>query len=150
MGLWLRRILIAAAVLLLAAQFIPADCNNPPADPAKHMYAVEGAPAGIRSILNRSCTDCHSSETRWPWYSHVAPVSWVVASDVHEARRKMNLSEWGNYPEKKRDHEMEEICNEIIDGGMPDSKYTWIHRAARVSQEEREAVCQWTGSPHHQ
>jgi hypothetical protein len=143
-----RRILIGLVVLFLAAQTVPVDRKNPPADPAKNFYTVENVPPNLRTIFNRSCADCHSNQTRWPWYSHVAPVSWIVANDVHEARHHVNFSEWANYDAKKRDHEIEEICNEILEGDMPDSKYTLIHRGARVSQQEREAVCQWTGSPH--
>jgi len=148
MRVWLRRSGKAFAALFVLAQLVPVNRKNPPSVPAKSMYVIENAPANLRAILNRSCSDCHSNETRWPWYSYVAPASWLVANDVHEARRKMNLSEWADYSEKKRDHELEEICNEILDSSMPDGKYTWIHRSARLSEDERDAVCQWTGSPH--
>jgi mono/diheme cytochrome c family protein len=144
----LRRILVVLVVLLIAAQVVPVNRENPPADPARDFYTTEKVPQNLRAIFDRSCANCHSNQTRWPWYSHVAPVSWLVANDVHEARHHVNFSEWGNYDAKKRDHDIEEICNEILEGDMPDTKYTLIHRNARLSQEEREAVCQWTGSPH--
>lgn len=149
MRVWLRSGIVAAAVLA-AVQFIPVDRRNPTSLPAKSMYVVEGVPENLRSIMNGSCNDCHSNETRWPWYGYVAPASWIIASDVHQARRKMNLSDWGDFSEKKRAHELEEICNEILDGSMPDSKYTWIHRNSRLAADERDAVCRWTKSPHQQ
>ncbi len=141
---------IVGAAVLAALQLIPVDRKNPSSVPAKSMYVVESVPENVRSLLKRSCSDCHSNETRWPWYSYVAPASWILASDVHEARRKMNLSDWADYSEKKQSHELEEICNEILDGSMPDSKYTWIHRDSRLTANERDAVCQWTNGPHHQ
>jgi Haem-binding domain len=148
MRFWLR-VGIVGGVVFALVQFIPVDRKNPAVVPEKSMYVVEGAPENVRAVMNRSCNDCHSNETRWPWYGHVAPASWMVASDVHEARRKMNLSEWANYSVKKRAHELEEICNEILDGSMPDGKYTWIHRSSKLTGDERDAVCEWTSSPHH-
>lgn len=145
---WLRRAGIAFAIILAAIQFVPVNRNNPPVDPSKTFYTIEKVPQNLQGIFERSCADCHSNQTNWPWYSYVAPVSWMVANDVHEARHHMNFSEWGDYDAKKRDHKTEEICNEILDGGMPDTKYTLVHRGTKLSQDEREAICQWTGSPH--
>ena len=145
---WLRRTIIVLAILLLGIQFVPLNRDNPAVDQAKTFYATENVPQNLQTIFDRSCADCHSNHTAWPWYSHIAPVSWMVANDVHEARHHMNFSEWAKYDAKKRDHEIEEICNEILEGDMPDTKYTLIHRRARLSQDEREAICKWTGSPH--
>jgi len=136
------------AVALVAIQFVPVHRDNFPVDSTKTIESVENMPPDLRTIVHRSCADCHSDQTRWPWYSYIAPSSWMVASDVHEARRKMNLSTWGNYSAAKRDHELEEICNEVLEGDMPDSKYAFIHRSAKLSQPEREAICTWTGSAH--
>lgn len=138
---------MAAAAVLLVAQLVPVRHDNPASDRSKSFYTTERAPLDVEHIVRRSCNDCHSNETSWPWYSYVAPVSWIVAHDVHEARGKMNFSEWGNYTGKKRDHELEEICNELLEGDMPDSKYMLIHHSARVTEQEREAICAWTGSP---
>jgi hypothetical protein len=142
-GKHLRRIL---AISFLAIQLVPVHRENPPVDPAKTIFATATVPANIHAIVQRSCKDCHSNETRWPWYSKVAPVSWLVANDVKEARHELNFSEWGTYSEKRKDHKLEEICDQVRDGGMPDAKYTWIHRDAKLGQEERSAVCAWTES----
>jgi hypothetical protein len=144
-----QRIVFVLFALAIALQFIPVDRGNPSAIPAKSIYAAQSVPANVHAIFDRSCNDCHNNQTRWPWYSYVAPVSWVIANDVHEARRKMNFSNWGDYSLNKQNHELEEICNELHDGEMPDSKYVLIHRNAKVTQEESEAVCQWTSSLHH-
>ena len=148
MRTWLRRIIITLVIILIAIQFVPVNRTNPPTDAAKSIYVVEKMPENLQALLNRSCKDCHTNETHWPWYSYVAPVSWLVANDVHEARHHMNFSEWGTYNAKKRDHELEEVCNWTMGGDMPDGKYLFIHRSAKVTQAEKEALCTWTGSPH--
>jgi len=138
---------MAVGALLLLAQFVPVTHDNAPSDRAQSFFNIEPLPLEVHGILQRSCNDCHSNDTSWPWYSYVAPASWMIAHDVHQARGKMNFSEWGSYGAKKRDHAIEEICNEILDDDMPDNKYTLLHRSARLTQQEREAVCTWTGSP---
>ena len=141
---WIKRIAFLILALFIAAQFIPVNRSNPAVDPAKTIYAAGIVPANIHTILQRSCKDCHSDETHWPWYSYVAPVSWLVASDVHDARDEVNLSEWAGYNQRRKDHKLEEICEQVRGHRMPDSKYTLIHRGAFMSEAERVEVCQWT------
>ncbi len=141
---WLKRIALLILVLLIAAQFIPVNRTNPPVNPANTIYAAGIVPANIHTILQRSCKDCHSDETHWPWYSYVAPVSWLVALDVHDARDEVNLSRWSGYSQREKDHKLEEICEQVHGHRMPDSNYTLIHRGARMSEAERVEVCQWT------
>jgi hypothetical protein len=145
--MWFRRIALGVVLLLGAAQFIPVDRSNRPVDPGKTFYTTENVPPKVQALLDRSCTDCHTNQTRWPWYNGIAPISWVVANDVHSARRKLNFSEWGNYSAKKRDHEKEEICDEVMEGDMPDGKYAFVHPKSKLTTDERAAICEWTGSP---
>jgi len=140
---WLKRSGLAVILLLASIQFFAIDRHNPVVEPSQTIYSTESPPAEVRSILQRSCNDCHSNETRWPWYSYIAPVSWVVANDVHQARRRMNFTEWGTYPSKKRADRLEEFCEQLMNGEMPDRKYTFIHRNARLTQEERASLCAW-------
>lgn len=130
----LRRILkvalAVAGVALLAIQLVPygRDHVNPP---------VTGEPAWdspvTKALFMGTCADCHSNLTRWPWYSHVAPASWLVQSDVDEARSKFNVSEWGR-PGK---NEGEEAAEELGEGNMPLRPYLLAHPSARLSAEER-------------
>lgn len=144
MRTWLKRIGIGLLVALVIAQFIPLKRTNPPVDPSKTIYASLPVPANVQNIFERSCKDCHSNETVWPWYSHVAPVSWVVVQDVNEGRSNLNFSEWATYPAKKKDDKFKQICDQLSSGEMPDWKYTLIHRRAKLTDEERDAVCLWT------
>ncbi len=144
MRLWVKRILFAIAFLLLAIQFVPVSRNNPSFDPSRSIYATVPVPEDVKAVFERSCRNCHSNETAWPWYSYVAPVSWVVAHDVHEARKKMNFSEWGGYSAQRKEDRLEEICEQVTNGDMPDRKYALLHREARPTAAERAALCQWT------
>ena len=98
----------------------------------------------VLSIIQRSCRDCHSEATQYPWYSYVAPVSWLVESDVDGGRRHLNLSHWSEYPLARRERSLSEIANQVKDRDMPLPQYTWIHRDARLSAADVDAVFQWT------
>ena len=140
---WVKRVGLAATVGLLASQLVPVNRSNPTVDPSKALDAVQSVPAAVQIVFDRSCKNCHSDETKWPWYSYVAPLSWVVAHDVHEGRRAMNFSQWGNYTANKKEDRLEEICEQVTNGDMPDRKYVFVRRNARVTAEERAAICQW-------
>ena len=144
MSRWLTKIWVALLAAFIAAQFIPVNRQNPAEDPSRSLDAKEHVPPAVKTILSRSCQNCHSNETSWPWYSYVAPASWMIAHDVHAARKKMNFSKWGDYTAEKREEKLEEICEQINEGDMPDPKYLWLHRSARMSRSDRETVCQWT------
>jgi hypothetical protein len=141
---FLRWLLLGLVIALVVSQFIPVDRSNPPADPGKDIAARIPPPPPVAAALERACRDCHSNRTRWPWYSRVAPVSWVVVSDVKDGRRHLNFSEWGAYDESRAHTKLQEICDEVTSGGMPDFKYTLIHRDAALSPQEVSAICGWT------
>ena len=141
---WVKRIGFAILVPVVVIQFVPVNRNNPHVDPAQTIYATLPVPGDVRAIFERSCSNCHSNETSWPWYSYVAPISWVVAHDVHQARKVMNLSEWRGYSATKKTDKLEEICEQLTNGDMPDRKYVLIHKQARPTAKEKDVVCQWT------
>jgi Haem-binding domain len=143
---WGAKVATAAVVVFAGMQAIPVDRRNSPLDSSRTIFASEAMPVNVAGVLRRSCQDCHSNQTHWPWYSYVAPMSWIVASDVHKARRQMNFSEWAGYSEKKREERLNGICEQVVNGDMPEGKYALIHRRARVSEDERRAVCQWVES----
>ncbi|MCB9848978.1 MAG: heme-binding domain-containing protein [Phycisphaeraceae bacterium] len=140
----LRRIaLIVVGVLLLVAvgiQFRPVNRSNPP------VTMVVDAPPQVMSILKRSCFDCHSNETVWPWYSYVAPVSWLVADDVEEGREHVNFSAWDGYDAEDRADLIGECWKEVSRGKMPLKKYLRMHPDAALSQEDLVAIAEWAGA----
>src|SRR5258708_32654712 len=97
---WARWALTVCLLALIGMQFVRPDRSDPAVSPAASLEAK--APPEIKALLDRSCRDCHSNETRWPWYSQVAPVSWLVASDIHQGRDRFNYSEWTSYSSEDR------------------------------------------------
>jgi hypothetical protein len=139
------RLMIAALVVLALLQFYRPAKTNPPEAAGQNVESQLQPPEEVAKVLRRSCYDCHSHRTRWPWYAHVAPVSWVVADDVKRAREHLNFSEWGRMPPGDQQHALVEMCKEVEAGAMPLASYTWLHRGTRLSDAERRAFCAWTG-----
>lgn len=139
----IKPIIVATVVLLAAIQIVPVSAHNAPVVPSHSIYSVQAMPPQVRSVFENSCNDCHSSETHWPWYSHIAPVSWIVAHDVREGRKHVNFSEWGTYSPKKQEDKLELICEQVTNGDMPDAMYAFFHRQSRLTQDQRDAVCEW-------
>ena len=129
--------------MFVAAQFFPIHRDNPPVDPTHTLYTSTPVPSNVHTVLERSCSDCHSNATVWPWYSHLAPVSWMIADDVHGGRRHFNISEWNSYPDEKKIRKLGEICEQVKTGEMPDEKYTLVHRGTSLSTEEKAMLCDW-------
>jgi len=125
-----RRWLIGVLVLFVAIQLIPYgwDHTNPPVT-----ATVTWDSGNTESLVRGACFDCHSNETRWPWYSYVAPVSWLVQSDVDEGRGKLNFSEG------KLDN-VKEVGDEVSEGDMPPWYYRPMHRKSRLSSKEKQAL----------
>ena len=134
---------LAFAVLALAflgMQLVPVERQNPPVE------TEVPASEKVRSILRRACYDCHSNETRWPWYSRIAPVSWLVAHDVHEGREELNFSTWNRLSTKKQVEALHESWEEVEEGEMPPWFYLPPHPDARLSAHDRAALRNWSRS----
>jgi hypothetical protein len=131
------KILVAFACALLLIQFVPVNRENPPVE------SEVPAPPQVRQILERSCYDCHSHQTRWPWYGYVAPLSWLVAHDVSEAREHLNFSTWDRYDAKKRRKNLEELWEEVEEGEMPLWYYLPLHPEARLGEAELAQLRSW-------
>jgi len=94
----------------------------------------------ISAMLKTACYDCHSHETKYPWYSNIAPVSWWIKGHIDEGKKNLNFSEWGNYPLKKANHKLEESAEEVEEKHMPITPYMFTHPAAKISSEQRTAL----------
>jgi cytochrome c551/c552 len=129
--------IVALVIILAGLQFIPVDRTNPP------VTEEVDAPEAAKAILQRSCYDCHSNATRWPWYSYVAPASWLVASDVGEARQHLNFSEWDRYSDEDRRDKLGNIREEVESGDMPLWYYLLMHPDARLSPDDRSTLMNW-------
>jgi hypothetical protein len=131
-------------LIVVALQFVRPERTNPPVDPTARMQAHVQVPAEVQAILDRSCHDCHTNETRWPWYSAIAPMSFLLVHDVTEGRDELNFSEWSDYDEETAGKQLQHICEEVRHGDMPVKAYALVHRQAQLSPQDVERVCQWT------
>ena len=139
-GRVLRWSVVGLCVGFIVIQFVPVNRTNPP---------VEGdlrAPAEVLSVLRRACYDCHSNETVWPWYSRIAPVSWVTARDVHEGRAALNFSTWNRLSANKQAEAMRESWKEVAEGEMPTWFYLALHPEARLSPADQSLLRAWSAS----
>jgi hypothetical protein len=136
------RVLKAALVsfaVLFAIQLIPVSHSNPPE------ASNPEAPAAIVRLLMHACYDCHSNQTRWPWYSFIAPASWLVSRHVAEARQRLNFSEWEAYASDPdtASHKLAEIADQVASRKMAPWYYRAMHRDARLNPAERQALIRW-------
>jgi hypothetical protein len=138
---WLLVIIICA---LFIVQVIRPARTNPTIDPSQTVEARLQITPEAAAILDRSCNDCHSNKTRWPWYSNVAPVSWFVIDHVNEGRQNLNFSEWGRYTQRDNEGLLRQICREVKSGAMPLSSYTPMHPGSELSTQDRQVLCAWT------
>lgn len=141
---------VSATALLAGLQLLPGPgLSNPQVDPSRTVEAQLEIPAPMKSLLDRSCRDCHSNETRWPWYSYIAPAKWLVARDVAKARSIMNFSEWTEQAGKKLELAagmLAASCSDVTVGRMPKPEYAFLHSEANLSGEDKKAFCAWSAS----
>lgn len=134
-------------VFAAAAQFVQRAGTNPPAT------GDLLAPVAVKSVLRRACYDCHSNETRWPWYSAVAPLSWLIHRDVTAGRRRLNFSEWDDYSSDPGtvSQKLEEISQSVARGDMAPCYYQVLHPSARLTATDRQTIIGWgRQGPLHQ
>ena len=132
---------LALAVAFVGIQFVRPARTNPGSDPAKALSGAE--PTAIAAIMDRSCRDCHSNDTRWPWYSNVAPISWFVIDHVDHGRSHFNYSDWAGYDRGRQASLREGSCELARRGAMPMPSYLRMHRAARLAPADIEVLCAW-------
>ena len=131
----------ALAVVFVALQLTNPAHTNPPV--TADFVASNAPPPPIAALLHAACYDCHSHETKWPLYSRIAPISWLVVDDVNEGRHQLNLSEWPADRPDWQVRRLENMSDEIQSGEMPPKKYTLIHADARLTDAARQELTDW-------
>jgi hypothetical protein len=138
----LKWILAGLAAVFALMQLANPSRINPPVAPGHDLRAANPPPE-IAARLRAACYDCHSYETRWPWYSRIAPASWLVAGDVKDGREKLNFSEWPQDQPERAAKRLERISEEVGYRNMPPGKYTLLHPEARLTAAQRQALIDW-------
>lgn len=139
----LKKIGIGLLAVIIIIQFFRIDKENPEVIPRKDFITQTNPPENIKTILKTACYDCHSHETKYPWYSNISPINWWLKDHIDEGREHLNFSEWADYPLKKQQHKLEECWEEVGEGEMPLESYLYTHSEADLTQEERDALIEW-------
>jgi hypothetical protein len=140
---WQKWIGGAAVAAFGALQFTNPPHDNPPVVAGQDALASNSPPASVAQTLKDSCYDCHSFETKWRWYSYIAPVSWTIADDVKAGRASLNFSEWPYGDARRARKRWRHIAEEVQNGEMPIRSYTWMHPRARLDARQRADLSPW-------
>ncbi len=137
MSRFLKYLFVLLILAFIGIQFIEIEKTNPP------VTAEIKAPDEVINLFKTACYDCHSNETKWPWYSSVAPISWLVEKDVREGRNHLNFSEFELMTSDKKAEYKKEIWEEVRDDNMPLNIYTIIHPKAKLDITQKNLIKQW-------
>lgn len=138
----IKKLLIILLIAFVIIQFFRPEKNRSAQSPndISTLYAV---PADVQPILAKACNDCHTNNTKYPWYAEIQPVAWWLADHVEEGKKELNFSEFASYRLRKQYHKMEETAEMVKEGEMPLNSYTWMHGDAKLTTEERQKLTAW-------
>lgn len=139
----LKKVGLVLLVVLIIAQFFGPEKNDGDIASVEAFIADTNPPEDVQMIMKSACFDCHSDHTRYPWYNNITPVNYWLADHVKDGKKHFNVSKWTDYSDKKKDHKLEELAEEVEEGHMPLPSYTWTHSDAKLSKEQIEAVEAW-------
>ncbi|MBS1772384.1 MAG: heme-binding domain-containing protein [Bacteroidetes bacterium] len=138
-----KKIFIGLIILFVVLQFIRPSRNISDAAAVNDISTAYNVPADVHETLKKACYDCHSNNTRYPWYTNIQPVGLWMQNHINEGKEEINFSEFATYKKKKQAHKMEEVVKMIEKNEMPLSSYTWIHKDAILTDAEKTAVINW-------
>lgn len=140
-----KKVLLGLLVLFLALQLLRPTKNRGPAPGPDDLIVRSDPDPGIKQLLVNACYDCHSNQTRYPWYTEIQPVGWWIANHVKEGKSHLNFSTLGQLPPKRAAHKLEECANEVSEGEMPLASYKIAHANARLTPAQRKLLSNWFG-----
>lgn len=140
----LKWILVIVGLAFIGLQFTNPARTNPPIDQSKTLEATSAVPPQVSTLFARSCNDCHSNNTNWRWYTHIAPVSWFTVGHVNKGRGELNFSVWGSYGTRMKETRLRAICELCDKEVMPLASYAFVHRSVRLSRDDVRMICEWT------
>ena len=140
----LKRVMIALLVILAVIQFIRPEKNVNAAVTPLDMNSMYPIPDSVNQILAKACYDCHSNNTRYPWYNNIQPVAWWLNDHITEGKKELNFSEYGKRTLPKQAKKLKKIAREVKEGGMPLDSYTWIHKDAALTDHEKQMIIDWS------
>ncbi|VAW17587.1 FIG01019121: hypothetical protein [hydrothermal vent metagenome] len=139
----LKRIILILFIVFVGIQLIPTTRNQSNGVLATDIIRTYNAPENIKNLLKTSCYDCHSNNTNYPWYNKIQPVSWLLEGHIKEAKEVLNFSEFGAYSKRRQKSKLKSIASQIKDNKMPLPSYTFMHKDAKFSEEEKSLLENW-------
>jgi hypothetical protein len=136
----MKKILVVLLVAFIIIQFFPIDKTNPAPTPGMDFLKIKNTPQEVAAIINTSCYDCHSNETKYPWYSNISPASWFLKNHIDEARKHLNFSTFAMYEPKRQVHKLEECIEMVEKNEMPLESYFVGHQGAKLTDEQRKIL----------
>lgn len=136
-------ILFALLIAFIAIQFVRPARNYSGQASLDYIGRVFTVPKKVDAILKSSCYDCHSNNTRYPWYAEIQPSGWWLAYHIKKGKSELNFDEFGTYSKRRQDSKMKSIENSIKDGTMPLPSYLWIHKNAKLTKEDKSLLLNW-------
>lgn len=136
----MKKTLFALLAVFIIIQFFSIDKTNPPVDKSKDFLTLKKTPQDIAQLIRNSCYDCHSNETKYPWYTNIQPIAWYLKDHINEGREELNFSEFANYEPVRQAKKMRKSAHEIEEGEMPMESYTLIHQNAKLTSEQKQKL----------
>ncbi|MEQ9467996.1 MAG: heme-binding domain-containing protein [Ekhidna sp.] len=140
----IKKILLLLVVCVIVLQFFRGSEPEVRFDNPDDIFLHVEAPDQVKNIMRTACYDCHSMETKYPWYTWVTPVSWWVFEHIEHGRDELNFSEWANFEKRRKVHKLKEIAEEVGEGEMPLESYQPMHPEAKLTQEQRDLLIEWS------
>ena len=135
---------LGVILVLILLQFFQPDLNSAPLDREMDMLTLVSAPEHIAENIRKACYDCHSNQTAYPWYSRISPLSWYLDKHIKKGKEELNFSDYGQLDKADKIGALTDFYDALDAGTMPLQSYLLIHKDARLTQEEREMLCNWT------
>ena len=139
----LKKIGILLLVVFIIAQFFGPEKNEGDITSVDAFYADTNPPQDVKVILASACVDCHSDSTAYPWYNNITPVNYWLDEHITDGKKHFNMSKWNDYSDKKKDHKLDELAEEVGEKEMPLPSYTWTHGDADLSPAQIDAIVSW-------
>ena len=143
-----KKILLLLLIVLLGLQFYRPERNLAEIREVAAFESQTQPPAEVKTVLDNKCYDCHSNQTSYPWYAELAPVSLWIDHHVEEGKEHFDVSAWASYNDKKKDHKLEELIEEVEEGEMPLASYNLLH--GDITEAERSAIIAWAKAAREQ
>lgn len=146
----MKKLFIGLLVAFVFIQFFRIDKTNPPVDQGMDFLTIKNTPKGVADNIRNACYDCHSNETKYPWYSNIQPVAWFLKNHIDEGRRKLNFSTFATYEAKRQAGKLDEAAELVEKGAMPMDSYVLAHPEAKLTEAQKAEMVQYFKAASHQ